>query len=76
MQSGNCQKTNFLPIHPYAIEGYCEKCAGKSNIGNNKAEKFFEMEDDEENENGITNNISSILLKIMASFSKEFLLKI
>ena len=64
-------KDQLLPVHPYAVEGYCEKCAGKSNKENAVKEKFFEMEEDDENENE-NNSTSSILVKNNGKFFKRF----
>jgi len=38
----------LLTIRPYAIEGYCQKCAGKSKVQITK-DKFFELNDNELN---------------------------
>ncbi len=64
-------KNQLLPVHPYAVEGYCEQCAGKSSDENAVKEKFFEMEDDE-NENENNNGVSSILVKNNGKFFKRF----
>lgn len=57
----------LLPLRPYAIEGYCEKCAAKSNTKSSN-NTFFEMEDDVKNRNADT----SILSKNNGKFFKRF----
>ncbi len=65
-------KEQLLPIRPYAVEGYCEQCAGNNKNSNTVKEKFFEMDDDSENEIDITNSLSSILIKNNGKFFKRF----
>lgn len=62
-------KDRLLPIRPYAVEGFCEHCAGKRNDGMAKKDKFFEFE-----ETGSTNDNkkSSILIKNNGKFFKRF----
>lgn len=60
-------ENELLPLRPYAIEGYCEKCAGKSNTKSSN-NTFFEMEDDVKNRNADT----SILSKNNGKFFKRF----
>lgn len=63
-------KDQLLPIRPYAIEGYCEHCAGIKE-SKRKKEKFFEIEEDEDIE--VTdNNSPSILSKNNGKFFKRF----
>lgn len=65
-------KDQLLTAHPYAIEGYCEQCRGKSKNGNVAKEQFFEIEAEDENESENTNNVSSILVKNNGKFFKRF----
>ncbi len=57
----------LLPLRPYAIEGYCETCAGKNDTENIET-KFFEMEDEAES----TTFQKSLLSKNNGKFFKRF----
>ena len=63
----------LLDVRPYAIEGYCEKCAGKEN-GESKSKKFFELDEEEDFEVASTDslNSASILKKNNGKFFKRF----
>lgn len=65
-------KDQLLPSHPYAIEGYCELCAGKSKIVDREKEKFFEMDGDKEKEIEDNNTSTSVLLKNNGKFFSRF----
>jgi len=60
-------ENELLPLRPYAIEGYCEKCAAKSNTQSSN-NTFFEMEDEVKHRNSDT----SILSKNNGKFFKRF----
>lgn len=62
----------LLEVRPYAIEGYCEKCAGKE-TSDVKSKKFFELDDEENGDSEIeTSNSPSILKKNNGKFFKRF----
>lgn len=58
----------LLSIRPYAVEGYCECCAGSKN-GSAKKTTFFEVE---EEETGVNNSSSSVISKNNGKFFKRF----
>ncbi len=60
----------LLTTRPYALEGYCEKCAGEKKSKKNE-EKFFEIGDEDDSENSETSS-KSILSKNNGKFFKRF----
>ncbi len=62
----------LLEVRPYAIEGYCEKCAGKE-TSNLKSKKFFELDEDNDIEiEAETPSSDSILKKNNGKFFKRY----
>ena len=60
----------LLTLRPYALEAYCEKCAGDKKSKKNE-EKFFEIGDEDDSENSETSS-KSILSKNNGKFFKRF----
>lgn len=62
----------LLEVRPYAIEGYCEKCAGKE-MSSVTSKKFFELDEEEDIDSETeTSNSASILRKNNGKFFKRF----
>jgi adenine-specific DNA methylase len=67
----------LLTLRPYALEGYCEKCAGKEKAqrtphGEEEVSKLFFQMDEKQTVKGQTRKTDSILSKNNGKFFKRF----